>query len=639
MVTDAGASVMQNPINISQLRLPLPIECPCLSRHQVYRPLEHHDPASSNDINEENRRLFDNIDAVNSFVYNNISEKTDVKLFNGGIRTFDNAKFRVSTKETLHFILDTKDSPLIAKCIVQFHTEAVCVGIHLFIRERMPELEAICNEKPLSNSVPGHESAQFAKKYMLDLVENGQADPIGGSMQNHEATARQDALFSKVWDAIDCGIKERLESSNSELIADFRGIILHSLPASDLYRMESEAIQQRKDGFVIGKRKIEWADFRQRQDSSTFDQIFKQNRDYVSRRSDFFGKILSCGNASDGPKPPRAGNTVYCGFMDGLAVYGSSLQSPIVSISPNMVRYFLVFGGHSKHQLGRLNLRLCRAGTARVLSMLDHSDVRNASKAMRRAGLRLDTAKFPNLNPKTFAQGLESFSKVVEQAQASFKDEIKHAGRGGFKFRMSRIADYGEQLRSILVELRAVRIPGWQTYPDFVQRHILSEVHNLGTIERRAENLELRFQRMHGQQVSGALNNYASESAKLMKTLDKNTKSSTDLNQQILDVQKTAEIFVVLGGCYYAYVLTKDWIEKWPKFSIFEISETLVNNVGDVLPFLFIAIAFSFVVYFNFFRRSTSGPGGGATGDAPTDATSAEAPAQTAVSLPEGNKQ
>lgn len=587
------------PPNLAIRRLPLPILTPSLTRHMVYRPKVNYDPTCALTVKEELARQEKIINAINEFIKKSVVEDFDPFLFSvNGRKIQSDGERRVTKNQSVLCHLKGSNDHFQIKCVFNLHAEAFTMSLAI---EPAGDFQTFLIRTGMSKPTKLTRNRLYEDlRDIFPKLADFSEEPFGHQLEQNAADDFIDKIFSKIWERTGTEIKYQELEGCFQLVADFRGVVFTSRERSAL-ELDIERREQQGDR-VIGDFSLAWdidSPTEPREGSPPAPrrkgaaEIFEQNQRYVNARGDLFARILSCGFHEDGGvQLPTDGNTAFCGLLDGLAVYGSTLRAPASGTGPNESWHFIVFGGPSKHQLGRAVARLQRAATARVLALLDHDIVRSVSKSIRHLGLRLDGLDWPEPSAADRAPREAKFASELADIQRDFNGQLNR-GRGGFKYRLSRVRDYGHQLDATLKGLRAVPITGWQTYPDFVRRHVLEEINNLGTIKQRSDELEARLRRLQMQQIYGALEANTDRGTKLMESLataSEDTKNNaqkindaittmSDLvaelktigneskfalevlnnsEKKIVKLQDAAEYIAIIAVCYYFAYLLKE---------------------------------------------------------------------------------
>lgn len=223
---------------------------------------------------------------------------------------------------------------------------------------------------------------------------------------------------------------------------------------------------------------------------------------FANDRPNFVSRFLGFRHAN-GPMA-GVGNSVFSHFFGGLALYGSSLGSG----HSDVVRYFVIYGGPSRHQLGRLVAMIHHCGELRLAAMFDHDEVRTASRLIRNLDHDLDNVAE---TPLTAAQVYRDLALIGRMCN------------GGLEFRIARAQYYSDALQGLVGELRDIRVPGWQSYDGFIRRNVVRRVANTIGIGQRYRAL-------------------------IEKARQLNEAATTE---QLLALQRVGEAFALVAASYY----------------------------------------------------------------------------------------
>ena len=273
--------------------------------------------------------------------------------------------------------------------------------------------------------------------------------------------------------------------------------------------------------------------------------------DVLNARSRFFSHLLEFRRGSDRIRDFRGGNSVLCGVLDGLAAYGSTLGDHYTDAPPdaksNEIRFFILYAGPSRNQLGRLLDRIVACGENRIAALFDFNDIRDAGDDMRR------------LDQEISAVGDFVPADVLKSFRAKL-DTASRMGRGGLMHRTGRSQHYAANLRNRIRELRIVRIIGWQPYDEFVQRNVEPQLSTLQRLGSRYRDLDDRVRRMSVDSVvleSAAIAKestaLAAKSTALAEEGHKMSKLSVRVARTAHGFQLAAEIFAIVASISYVY--------------------------------------------------------------------------------------
>ncbi|MCX7358862.1 MAG: DUF3422 family protein [Alphaproteobacteria bacterium] len=257
-------------------------------------------------------------------------------------------------------------------------------------------------------------------------------------------------------------------------------------------------------------------------------------------------------------RAPEGANAVMCGMLDGLAVYAAVFR-PEGALPeqkrPNYVRYKVVFTAVSSNQFGRLVLRLHRSGISRVCALLDSPKIDRCSHEIRRIGLAIGGSSHASAShpPET----REVRRSKIQQANARLRAAL-NACRGGLRFRIAQSRYYTSRLAHTIKDLRITRIGGWQTYDDFLKRHLFGQLEKIDRLGYRLDDLSRRIDQEQSELLSEdliALNESTSKHTLAMVEANEKVATATNeisvANRELVELQFTAEIFAFVAAEYY----------------------------------------------------------------------------------------
>lgn len=460
-----------------------PFDSPCLTCHIVMRLDEDLDAVASDQLE---------IDAVRDLRWRRITEINRVldtldancearELHR--YRTRDNALGR-STAETVCFELPDSFGQFTVGVICEFNTEYTAFS---FRASPLADSSSRLNSTSLDHT----KDAALALKEIMrgDVSDDTHADALIGNtftvfwdkffvwLANNGATSRTPS-----GDAA----RNRIFGDLGRRFAEFQGIVLRTpyritterdAPQNDdrfnacedaysdqIARAESAALPQQK---YEGGPLIQMS-------ANDIAAVRSGVIAFVNDRPNFFSRLLGFRNPSKRPGF-HEGNSVLCCMFDGLAAYGSTLGSD----TPGGVRYFVIYGGPSRHQLGRLVMMLHHCGETRLAALFDRDEIQSASTLIRSVDSQLNKSR-----RKTMSQINDLLTKIARN------------GRGGLDYRVARARYYRGALQQMLGELRVSRIDGWQTYDGFIRRNVLRRINNLVGIGARYEALQRRVRQI-----------------------------------------------------------------------------------------------------------------------------------------------
>lgn len=232
---------------------------------------------------------------------------------------------------------------------------------------------------------------------------------------------------------------------------------------------------------------------------------------YLNARPNFFSRLIGFRRA-DALQPNYAGNAVLCHLYDGFSVYGSTLGAE--SGSGHRLRYFVVYGGPSRHQLARLLHRLHSAGEARLAALFDYAQMREASRRIRALDQEIDAMDkdHPRRGSTVATDLFEKVSKELRILSGEFP--------GGLTYRVSRSAYYDSLLNQRVRDLNVTSIPGWQTYPGFIRRNLWQHYRSIQNIGARYFSIQERLRLINASATAEAGRNQIDKLVTLQRTAD-----------------------------------------------------------------------------------------------------------------------
>ncbi len=235
---------------------------------------------------------------------------------------------------------------------------------------------------------------------------------------------------------------------------------------------------------------------------SYFENAFFNNVRHVQYHALFFKKCLGfwpSNQISIRESNRHAGSAVMCGILDGLGIYGCSYSGPPIvatrtgepvqdgeadTRSWSQVSFFVIYSGSSRNQMTRFVQRLLMCGQNRVFLHPDFVTFRHATLELRSLSERLDRETLG----KTFTQ--KDLLKIRSEANAA-----SQRVRGGIAYRVSRTRNYWRNLQGLISNIRSVRIVGWQTYDDYINRIYGPHVNKYEEAGQLLSELELKISR------------------------------------------------------------------------------------------------------------------------------------------------
>ena len=284
--------------------------------------------------------------------------------------------------------------------------------------------------------------------------------------------------YEEVWNDLGVFLAEGFGKLPGERFTEFRSIALRDT--------ESPFVKERHqslDRFTIPQ-----------MDAPEFGAARRSMRDWLTCNAPCIHEILQVQAFTR--NVDQDANCVLCEMLDGAGVYGSSvrqvpaggnLASSTKELRP--LRYFLLYNGLSKYQLGRLVRRTHVMGELRVAAVLDAVLLDQASSRIRSLGNNIDTLL---KNPGGVATiSNDEFNSVLREL-----NRINSLVPGGLMYRINRSRYYANAFRERMPDMRVKRLEGWQPYDEFFQRNlyqVFNEIHQIGI---RYEALSERVSRL-----------------------------------------------------------------------------------------------------------------------------------------------
>jgi hypothetical protein len=334
---------------------------------------------------------------------------------------------------------------------------------------------------PLANDAAGYTCEEFKKAALLlkKLSEHGDDKASG-----HGASSLE-LLYEDFWDRFEDSIKNnefKEFSYQGAREAVFRGIILRTVKLKEQLQIHSRgplapnSTRNGPDSYVINtdfpkpNEKTPRPSSKALQPTSDQSQplntaVFESLQRYINNHNWFFGNFFGYGENPAWILNTRPTNSVLTTLANGLALYGSDIGAQRTDLirSPNrQTRFFVVFGGNSREQLGRILRSLLYCGEMRISALKYYGYIRRKRRSIidlrkhyddlnGRGALDSDASYIKN----QFEETEERFYKILDAES----DIPKYVERSSFYFR---------NLDRYVSRLRECRIIGWQTYADFI---------------------------------------------------------------------------------------------------------------------------------------------------------------------------
>jgi hypothetical protein len=289
--------------------------------------------------------------------------------------------------------------------------------------------------------------------------------------------------------------------------------------------------------------------------------------EHLNHRSIFFGLLLGFRDQSRWIEDLRSGNSALSLMLDGLAVHGSTLgvhTSETETYPHNEVRHFVIYGGPSRQQLGRLVRGLHAVGEYRLLVLRGHNQISNASRKLLAVNDRLATAE--NLLRSGTEDDISAAQNELQRA-VSMLNAVKFADQdGGLLTRLSRLDTNETHLARHLEILRISRLEGWRPYDEFITRSVLPHVTYLKAAQATLDDAERSIQRLDYGLLRRRTVNQSSQITALVTDIKTLTGSAKTQNNLVLALGALAASsgFLATGVPIWASTFTLNSPEEYP---------------------------------------------------------------------------
>lgn len=225
---------------------------------------------------------------------------------------------------------------------------------------------------------------------------------------------------------------------------------------------------------------------------TTHDDPYRQIRarvtEHLNHRSVFFGRVLGFRANSRWIEDLQSGNATLSAMLDGLAIHGSTLglHTTTGRVYPHQeVRHFVVYGGPSRQQLGRLCRELHAVGEYRLLALRGYRSLDTASRQIDDIYEELSSVDelLMNREPQQAIFRLNDASFNLQALKQAVPD-------GGLIHRLLQPESSLGHLKRHLGTLRISRVEGWRPYDEFVTRSVEPHVGYMTSIRAQLEELE-----------------------------------------------------------------------------------------------------------------------------------------------------
>src|ERR1043165_7143312 len=252
-----------------------------------------------------------------------------------------------------------------------------------------------------------------------------------------------DRFYDDVWEILGGHLEGSLDELPGQRFTEFRAIALRDTEGPFVKNRH-----EHHDRFTIPEI-----------GSSDFAAARQSLRAWLTRNAQCIHAILQFDAFTK--KVDQDANCILCEVLDGAGVYGSSVRQALSgqsgieaggdaaaahgAIQP--LRYFLLYNGLSKYQLGRLVRRTHIMGELRVAAVLDGPLLRRASSRIRSLGNRIDTLLTDKDEAATLAD--DELDSVLQEL-----NRINSLVPGGLMYRVNRSRYYVNAFRERMADMR-----------------------------------------------------------------------------------------------------------------------------------------------------------------------------------------
>jgi hypothetical protein len=346
-----------------------------------------------------------------------------------------------------------------------------------------------------------------------------------------------DMYYEELWQQFDSFLGDWQSSFPGECFTEFRGMALRDCKNPFYQNPDGKRFNE---AFQIPKL-----------DSDLINESRKSLRDWLARNEPFVNELMQLKPASG--TVDRDANCVLCELLDGAAIYCSAtrqLDDRVTGVK-RPLRYFILYNGLSKYQLGRLIRRAHALGEYRCAAVLDWEKIEKASQRIRALGNNIDRMLSEGRGGAAAPSGMHSESATLTDRQMqSVQSELNKLGdsdiNGGLLYRVNRSRYYAGIFRQAILDMRPQKLEGWQTYDEFFRRNLYSHFDEIDEVGKRYEALAERSNRLIHARNAERLN---------------------DFQTTMIRIQHLGEIIGLAAFAYYGgHILSTLFIVicKWP---------------------------------------------------------------------------
>ena len=285
---------------------------------------------------------------------------------------------------------------------------------------------------------------------------------------------------------------------------------------------------------------------------------------FADHRRDLIDHAI--GRSKERKNQKNSGEPVFCTMLDGDALYLAELGRRNDRGCVEPLRHLLVFADPPSSQVGRLVRRLHVMGELRHAALFDYdngdaSDLKGVSRELRHIGPEID--KVFGSNGETMATGK---GEAGEEPLAEISTAINLVAalkasnhQDGVTYRVQQSRYYAEQFRKGLRHLRTGRIPGYQSYDDYVSRFIFQAFARIDGIGNRYEAMLRRLNLAATYKTAVEINRYQQDMRSILAAVRASGTRNGELletvnrtSQRQNELLETAEKIALAVLAYYA---------------------------------------------------------------------------------------
>lgn len=393
-----------------------------------------------------------------------------------------------------------------------------------------------------------------------------------------------DTYYEQLWNAFDAFLGDWQEGFPGDSFTEFRGAAL---------RDRRNPFRQNPDGTRADE------SFKIPQlDPAAVDASRQSLRRWLARNEGFISEIMQLKHATG--NVDRDANCVLCELLDGAAIYCSATRQldDELTGTKRPLRYFILYNGLSKYQLGRLIRRAHVLGEYRCVAVLDLEKIETASQSIRALGNYID---------KLLGETTESATLTDPQLQSIQRSLNKLASsdiNGGLLYRVNRSRYYASIFRQAVHDMRPRKLEGWQTYDEFFRRNLYAHFDEIDEVGKRYELLAERVNRLINTRNTEKLSMLGNNIHNLLLKL-------SDFNAAMVKIQVAGEWIAMAAFAYYGGHIIASLL-KTPEFmglcAAESACEHLMEHSREFFEWLGIVIALVLAGWWRMRWRSAEQP-------------------------------